>query len=256
MKVSSSHSFALASSGLLFVLLLWSLLSYTGLVQSFFLPTPTRVLSAMGALLLTGSLIQDALASTLRIAVSFALSIAIAVPVGIALGASAKFKAVADPVIGFVRYIPPSAFIPLAILWFGVGELEKIFILFMAVAPYCALLIADVALNTRRELIDAALTLGATNNDVITRIVFPNALPGIWDSFRIMFGIAWTFVVIAEIVGASSGLGHLMVVSQRFLRTDNIFAAILVIGLLGLATDYFFTITYRIFFPWTEKSHA
>ena len=255
-KISKTHYISLAIFGLLIFLLVWSLLTYTGFVRSFFLPTPTKVLSAIITLLTEGSLLADIFASVYRILLGFLLSLVVALPLGISLGVSRKFEAFTEPLIAFIRYIPPSAFIPLAIIWFGIGEMEKVVILFLGVAPYLTLLIADIVISTRRELVEAALTLGATSKDIITKVVFPNALPGIWDSFRIMIGAAWTFVIIAEIVGASSGLGHLMIESQRFLRTDNIFAAIVVIGFLGLATDYFFKITYKIFFPWTEKSHA
>ena len=255
-KISRTRYIVLAVFGLLIFLLIWSSLTYTGLVRSFFLPTPTKVLSSIIALLTGGSLLADIFASVYRILLGFLLSLVIALPLGIALGISRKFEAFTEPLIAFIRYIPPSAFIPLAIIWFGIGELEKVVILFLGVAPYLTLLIADIVISTRRELVEAALTLGARGKDIITKVIFPNALPGIWDSFRIMIGAAWTFVIIAEIVGASSGLGHLMIESQRFLRTDNIFAAIVVIGFLGLATDYFFKITYKIFFPWTEKSHV
>lgn len=255
-KISKAQYTALAVFGLLIFILVWSLLTYTGFVRSFFLPTPTKVLSSIITLLTEGSLLSDIFASVYRILLGFLLSLVVALPLGIALGVSRKFEAFTEPLIAFIRYIPPSAFIPLAIIWFGIGETEKVIILFLGVAPYLTLLIADIVINTRRELVEAALTLGATSKGIITKVVFPNALPGIWDSFRIMIGAAWTFVIIAEIVGASSGLGHLMIESQRFLRTDNIFAAIVVIGFLGLATDYFFKITYKIFFPWTEKSHA
>lgn len=242
--------------GLLIFLSVWSLLTYTGFVRPFFLPSPTAVLSAIVTLLAEGRLLADVFASVYRILLGFLLSIVISVPVGIAMGVSRRFEAFTEPLIAFVRYIPPSAFIPLTIIWFGIGELEKVAILFLGIAPYLTLLIADIVLHTRRELVDAALTLGASRTDVITKVILPQALPGMWDAFRIMFGAAWTFVIIAEIVGASSGLGHLMIESQRFLRTDNIFAAVVVIGFLGLVTDYAFKITYKIFFPWTEKSHA
>jgi len=255
-KISKVQYITLAVFGLLIFLLGWSLLTYTGFIRSFFLPTPTKVLSSIVSLLTEGSLLSDIFASVYRILLGFLLSLVISLPLGITLGVSRKFEAFTEPIIAFIRYIPPSAFIPLAIIWFGIGETEKVVILFLGVAPYLTLLIADIVINTRHELVEAALTLGATGKDIITKVVFPNALPGIWDSFRIMIGAAWTFVIIAEIVGASSGLGHLMIESQRFLRTDNIFAAIVVIGFLGLATDYFFKITYKIFFPWTEKSHA
>lgn len=253
-KISKTKYFALAILGFLIFLLLWGSLSYTGFVPSFFLPTPTKVLIAISTLFAQGSLSTDIFTSLYRILLGFGFSLVVALPVGIALGVSRKFEAFAEPLIAFVRYIPPSAFIPLAIIWFGIGELEKIIILFLGVAPYLALLIADIVANTRRELIDVALTLGANQKNLIFKVIVPNSMPGIWDSFRIMIGAAWTFVIIAEIVGASAGLGHLMVESQRFLRTDNIFAGIVIIGCLGLITDYFFKITYKLFFPWTEKS--
>lgn len=255
-KISKVHYITLVVLGLGIVLLGWSLLTYTGFVQSFFLPTPTNVLFSIILLLTKGSLLADIVASVYRILLGFLLSLIIALPLGIALGVSQKFEALIEPLIAFIRYIPPSAFIPLAIIWFGIGEVEKIVILFLAVAPYLTLLIADIVINTRRDLVEAALTLGASSQAIITKVIFPNALPGIWDSLRIMLGVAWSFVIIAEIVGASSGLGHLIIESQRFLRTDYIFATIVVIGCFGLATDYFFKITYKIFFPWTEKSHA
>jgi NitT/TauT family transport system permease protein len=253
-RISGVRYIFLGIAGFLALLLLWSLLSYTGIVASIFLPTPTSVLSAMGALFATGNLLGDIFASLERILLSFLLSLAVAVPLGITLGLSKRFEAFSEPLIAFVRYIPPSAFIPLAIIWFGIGEWEKIVILFLGIAPYLALLTADIVINTRRELVEVALTLGASRRQVIARVVLPNAMPGIWDSFRVMIGIAWTYVIIAEIVGASSGLGYLMTVSQRFLRTDDIFAGMVVIGILGFATDYFFKLTYKIFFPWTEKS--
>lgn len=255
-KISKIQYVSLAMSGLLIFLLAWSLLTYTGLVKSFFLPTPTKVLSSIILLITEGSLLSDIFASFYRILLGFLLSLIISLPLGISLGISRKFEALTEPLIAFIRYIPPSAFIPLAIIWFGIGDLEKVAILFLGVAPYLTLLIADIVISTKHELVEAALTLGASHKDIITKVVIPNSMPGIWDSFRLMIGAAWTFVIIAEIVGASSGLGHLMIESQRFLKTDNIFAAIVIIGFLGLATDYFFKITYKIFFPWTEKSHA
>ena len=246
----------LAILGLVIFLLAWSFLTYTGLVKPFFLPTPTKILSSIITLLLEGSLLSDIFASVYRILLGFLLSLIVSLPLGITLCVSRKFEAFTEPLIAFIRYIPPSAFIPLAILWFGIGDLEKVAILFLGIAPYLTLLIADIVISTRRELVEAALTLGARGKNIITKVIIPNSLPGIWDSSRLMMGAAWTFVIIAEIVGASSGLGHLMIESQRFLRTDNIFAAIIIIGILGLGTDYFFKITYKIFFPWTEKSHA
>lgn len=252
-KITKVQYVRLALFGFFTFLLCWGLLTYTGLVKSFFLPSPTKVASSIITLLVEGSLLRDIAVSVYRILLGFIVALAVSLPLGIALGISRKFEAFTEPLIAFIRYIPPSAFIPLAIVWFGIGDLEKVAILFLGIAPYLTLLIMDIVINTRRELVEAARTLGANTKDVIIKVIVPSSLPGIWDSFRLMFGAGWTFVIIAEIVGASSGLGHLMIESQRFLRTDNIFAAIFVIGFLGLITDYFFKTTYRIFFPWTEK---
>lgn len=193
---------------------------------------------------------NDISASLLRIITGFLLSIAVSLPLGILFGTSRKTEAVIEPIVAFVRYVPPSAFIPLIIVWFGVGELGKVALIFLGVAPYLTLLIADTVHSVRQELIEASLTLGATKTDIIFRVILPYSMPQIWDSFRIMFGAAWTFVIIAEIVGSSSGLGHLIIESQRFIRTDNIFAGILVIGVLGVLTDYMFKVSRKVLFPW------
>jgi NitT/TauT family transport system permease protein len=255
-KLSRLHYFFLSILGLLSMLFIWAVLSYGNIVERFFLPTPTDVFFTILDLLKSGVLLRDIGISFLRIFLSMVLAFAIAFPCGIALGTSRLFEAIAEPVIAFIRYIPPSAFIPLVIIWFGIGEVEKIIILFLGIAPYLTLLIADMVANTPAELSDVALTLGSSKYQIIKRVVIPSAMPGIWDALRIMSGAAWTYVIIAEIVGASSGLGHLMIESQRFLRTDTIYASIIMIGLLGLITDYFFKLTYQLFFPWTEKSHA
>jgi len=237
-------------------LVFWQIISSLNLVQSFFLPSPKTVLEAIITLFTQGSLLGDIGASFFRIIAGFILSIIVALPLGILFGTSKKTEAVVEPLVAFVRYVPPSAFIPLIIVWFGVGEMGKVILIFLGVAPYLTLLIADTIHSVRKELIEASLTLGATKSDLVFKVILPYSMPAIWDSFRIMFGAAWTFVIIAEIVGSSSGLGHLMIESQRFLRTDNIFAGIIVIGFLGILTDYFFKVASKMLFPWTDKSHA
>lgn len=241
--------------GIIF-LVFWQIIYSLNLVQSFFLPSPKTVLEAIITLFLQGSLLGDIGSSLFRIVAGFIFSIIVALPLGIIFGTSKKSEAVAEPLVAFIRYVPPSAFIPLIIVWFGVGEMGKVFLIFLGVAPYLTLLIADTVHAVRKELIEAAMTLGATKNDIVFKVILPYSMPAIWNSFRIMFGAAWTFVIIAEIVGSSSGLGHLMIESQRFLRTDNIFAGIVVIGFLGVLTDYFFKVSSKILFPWNEKSHA
>lgn len=255
-SLSKSAYLFWAILGVAIFLSVWSLLTYGGYVNPLFLPTPTAVLAALQNLLVNGSLLADIAASVFRIIVGFLLATVVSIPLGIALGVSRKFEALVEPIVDFVRYIPPSAFIPVAILWLGIAETEKIFIVFISIAPFFVLMIANIVAQTKKELVEAAQTLGASKAALISRVILPNSWPAIWDAMRLQVGAAWTFVILAEIVGANSGLGHLMVESQRFLRTDNIFAVIIVVGLLGILTDYIFKVSYKLFFPWTEKLDA
>ena len=248
--------FLLSLVGGVAFLVLWQVIVSLKIVPPFFLPSPRAVLEAIGTLFVSGNLLADIGISLFRIVAGFLLSVAVALPLGVLFGTSRKSEAVIEPVVAFVRYVPPSAFIPLIIIWFGIGEMGKVALIFLGVAPYLTLLIADIVHSVRKELIEAALTLGASKKDIIFKVILPYSMPAIWDSFRIMFGAAWTFVIIAEIVGSSSGLGHLMVESQRFLRTDNIFAGIVIIGILGILTDYFFKVTQKKLFPWKDKTYA
>lgn len=253
-KISKRQSLFLSFLGIVLPILIWALASYSGLIKPLFLPTPTAVVESIVKLFLAFGLFQDILISTYRILLGFVLSLIISIPLGVYLGISKKGEAFFEPIISFIRYIPPSAFVPLSILWFGIGELQKALFIFLTVVPYLTLLVFDVVANSKREFIEAAYTLGAKPKDIVFRVIVPQSLPGIWDAVRIMIAVAWTFVVLAEIIAATSGLGYLIITSQRFLRTPNVIAAIIIIGLLGLITDFLFKITYKIFFPWREKS--
>lgn len=242
--------------GITFFLLVWSAASYFDVIPSFFLPSPYEVLKALITLMQSGELFQDIFVSIYRIMLGVWSAAIVALPLGITLALSCRLEAVFEPLIAFVRYIPPSAFIPLSIIWFGIGELQKIIILFLGVAPYLTLMIYDVVMNMPPIYLESALTMGFKSRDLIFRVILPFIMPRVWESLRVMTGAAWTYVIIAEIVGATSGLGFLMIESQRFLRTDQIFAVVICIGILGMTTDYLFKWTYKLFFPWTLKSHA
>lgn len=253
-KISKTQSLFISFFGIVLPILIWAVVSYSGLIKPLFLPTPSAVLEAGVKLYLNFGLLKDIWISTYRILLGFVLSVIVSIPLGVYLGISKKGEAFFEPIISFIRYIPPSAFVPLSILWFGIGELQKALFIFLTVVPYLMLLVFDVVANSKREFIEAAYTLGAKPKDIIFRVILQESLPGIWDAVRIMIAVAWTFVVLAEIIAATSGLGYLIITSQRFLRTSNVIAAILIIGLLGLLTDFLFKITYKIFFPWTDKS--
>ncbi|BCV23609.1 ABC transporter permease [Gelria sp. Kuro-4] len=235
------------------ILLVWSLLTYTGLVAPMFLPRPDQALRAGLALLQGGGLIADTGLSVFRVAAGFLLAALLGVPLGILMGTLKVFEGLFEPVIGFIRYLPASAFIPLFILWLGLGELEKIAVIFFGTFFQLTLMVMDATKNTPMDLIEVSYTLGAGRRDVFFKVILPYSLPGIVDTLRITFGWAWTYLVVAEIVGATSGLGFMIMQSSRFLKPERIIVGILVIGFLGIITDALFKLTYRLSFPWLGK---
>ena len=253
-KLSKQTHTLLTLAGIASIFIVWAAASYSGKINPIFLPSPVAVAASAGILFHEFDFLSDILVSIYRVSLGFALSVAVAIPLGTWIGIHKQTEALLNPLSSFLRYTPPSAFLPLFILWFGIGEMEKILVIFLAVTPYLLVLVADIIANTRKEFLYAALTLGAQSRDLLMRVILPQSLPNIWDSMRITIGFGWAFVILAEVVAATSGLGHLIVTSQRFLKTPNVMAAIIVIGLLGLATDLLFKLGYRYFFPWTEKS--
>lgn len=239
-KISRLAYISLGGIGLFFVISLWWLSTYFQWISPFLLPSPKAVALALITSIKSGVLLIDVAMSIFRIFLGVTLSLIFAFPLGISIGRSKKIEALFEPFIIFIRYIPTSAFIPLVIIWFGIGEVEKIVVLFLGLMPYLTLIVANLVFQIKKDFIEVALTLGATPYQILKYVIIPSILPALWDTLRITFGAAWTYVIITEIVGADSGLGYLMVESSRFLRTDMVFAAVIVIGSLGLATDYFF----------------
>ena len=245
-----------ALGGVFSVLVVWQACVSILHVPPLFLPSPLRVATVLQELLLSGRLIDDIFQSTYRVVTGFVASVAIGVPFGLLIALHRRTEAFFEPMIAFLRYIPPSAFVPLFILWFGIGDLEKILVIFISTAPYLTVMVYDVVKAVRGEFIDAAQTLGASSRQILLHVIIPSAAPGIWDAMRIVIGISWSFVVLAEIVAATGGLGHLIITSQRFLQTPKVIGAMLVIGTLGLLTDYTFKWASRMFFPWVDRLHA
>lgn len=150
--------------------------------------------------------------------------------------------------------MPVVALIPLSILWAGIGDLQKVLILFLGTFFQQSLMIMDNVKNIDRNLIRAGQTLGFSNFEILYRIILPAALPGIWDTFRITIGWTWTYLVVAELVAASEGLGRRIMDAQRYLATDTILFGTLFIGLMGLLTDYLFKKSGRALFRWNNQS--
>ena len=251
--ISKKEYFLRGFLGFFVILIAWSLVTYTGMIRPFFLPTPTEVIDSGISLFVDSNLLTDIFISIYRILVGFLLAIIISVPLGILLGTIKPIEAIVEPIVAFIRYLPASAFVPLAILWFGIGNIEKFSIIFIYVFPFMVLLVADAVARVKNEFIEAGLTLGANQRQIYTKVIIPHSLPEIWDAIHFMFGAAWGVIVLVEIVAANSGLGHVIITSQRFLQTANVMAVIIIIGLLGLTTDYLFKLGYKRFFPWSEK---
>lgn len=239
-------------SGILLVFIVWSAVTYTGMVKPLFLPTPTDVLKAAMKQIEEGIFWQDIRVSFYRIFMGFIISAALAIPIGVLMGTTKTWKAFWEPLVGFVRYMPAVAFIPLSILWFGTSDMQKFFILFLGVFFQAVIMIADNCKSVSKSLLEVGMTLGLDRFEIIKDIVVRAALPGIWDTLRTIWGWAWTYLVVAELVAASEGIGFRIMQSQRYLATDSIILGILVIGFLGLITDLIFAFLAKKFFPWRE----
>lgn len=228
------------------------------LIGALFLPSPIEVLRVLVRDLFTGErvLLDAAMVSTVRIVISFLLAAAVALPLGILMGAYEPINRTVEPIMAPLRYMPISAFIPLTILWFGIGERQKMAFLFLGVFVYLLPVVVSAIRAVPEELVQTARTLGASRTQVILSVLLPSALPEIFDSFRVMNAIAWTYVILAEFVNTTRGLGYLIKLAGDRLKTSEMFAGVIIIGVIGLGTDGLLRALSRVFFPWREASHG
>ncbi len=230
----------------------WSLLSASGAVNPRFLPPPAAVVRAAVELLRQGVLASDTLSTLSRIGIGFALVVVVSVPLGLAMGSIPTVRAMFEPMIGLVRYMPAPAFIPLLIIWLGIGEESKIALLFIGTVFFNTLMTADVAALVPRHLIDVSYTLGASGWVVFRKVIFPHSLPGMIDAMRVNIAATWQLVVVAELVAATSGLGYRASRALRFLRTDQIFVVLIIIGVIGVSMDLGFRLMRKGVARWAE----
>jgi NitT/TauT family transport system permease protein len=239
-----------------FVILLglWTLLSQLQLVNPAFLPTPWTVLETMIRQLGTALYWEHIGMSCFRVVAGFLLAVVLAVPLGLFAGASRRGSALVEPPMEFIRYMPAVAFIPLVMIWAGIGEWAKVLIIFIGCFFQLVLMVADITRRVNPDWIDAARTMGAGRWQVIETVIFPAIRPELMDTLRLMLGWAWTYLVVAELVAVNSGLGYAIMKAQRFMNTDQIFVGMIVIGLLGLISDRTFAYCNKRFFPWAQKA--
>jgi NitT/TauT family transport system permease protein len=229
----------------------WAFATFGGYVSPTFLADPAAMLREGWNLLAQHGFLADIGVTIWRVLGGFVIAAAVGVPLGMAMGAYKPIEAFFEPFISFSRYLPASAFIPLLILWAGTGEAQKLLVIFVGSFFQIVLMVAVAVGNVRRDLVEAAYTLGASDRGVVTRVLLPASAPQVAEILRLVLGWAWTYVIVAELIGASSGIGHMIMDSQALLNTGQIIFGILVIGVIGLVSDFAFKALNRRLFSWS-----
>ncbi len=233
---------------------LWELAVLMKLTNAVLLPGPGKVITSFGELFGEKDYLYDIGISLYRIVVSFLLACLLAVPLGILMGTFRRVEAFFNPLVSAFRYLPAPSFIPLLLMWLGAGEAQKLALLFLGVVWFLITLIMDYAKSLPADFINTALTLGGNRRQVLWTVVVPAMLPDILTAMRQMLAVSWTYLVIAEIVAADSGIGAMMMRAKRFVHIDEIMAGIITIGLLGLIFDILLRRLRRMLFPYLESS--
>ncbi len=239
-----------AAVGMIVPFIGWWLMANSGMTDKVFLPGPMDVLTRIYHWYEDDDLMGDAWISIYRVTVGFLLSAILAVPLGVMIGTYRPMQALFEPLTDFIRYMPAVAFIPLVMLWVGIDEGSKIAIIWIGTFFQMVLMVAEDIRRVPMAQIEAAQTMGAGGEEIVAMVILQSAKPALLDTMRITMGWAWTYLVVAEMVAANSGLGYAILKAQRFLQTDKIFAGIILIGLIGLIMDQLFRFAHRKSFPW------
>jgi ABC-type nitrate/sulfonate/bicarbonate transport system permease component len=240
----------------LLVLLLWELASRSGLANPLFVPPPSRVFADIWDLTAGGQLFAALWASLRRVLAGFAIAVVVSIAIGIAMASFRMAEDLLDPLVELIRPVSPLALFPLALLWFGIGDASKIFL----IALSCSF---PIILNTYAgvrgldvSLIRVARSLGASRWDVVRRIILPGSLPGVLTGIRIAWGIALIVIIASEMVGAVNGLGFMVLDAQQTFKVERVFAGIIIIGLIGFATDRGLRGVRKLLIPWHQEYRA
>ncbi len=249
-------SVTLIVSTLTVPLFAWCVLSYGGFVSTLFMPTPHQVVLAANDMWVHKNLVQDIVSSSGRVAAGFLLAGLLSVPFGVAMGTFRSMESLIQPIVGTIRYMPVAAFVPLIIIWVGLGEPSKVIIVFMGIFFVNVMMIADAVKFVPEEMVSVSYTLGARRWQVLSKVILPAISPSILDTFRVNISGAWNFLVIAELLAAESGLGYRILKAQRFMATDEIFVGILIIGTIGFTLDLFFKKLSQFLMPWANQART
>jgi NitT/TauT family transport system permease protein len=248
--VSERRARALALAGLVTFLGIWAVLSYADVVPSVILPSPTEVLQAFPVLHFQEALVRSAGWSLYRVTMGFVLSGLVAIPLGLLMGTFPAVKHFLSPLVDPLRFLPISALVPLFLVWFGIEETMKIMLLFVGTLVYLLPLVVEAVEGVDDVYLQTATTLGASRWQLVRHVLIPGSLPAIGEALRVMNGIGWTYVILAEIVNARYGLGHIITVAGKRSHVDQIFAGVIVILVIGVATDVIIRIINKQLFYW------
>lgn len=240
--------------GILFV---WWLVTTFGWVKPLFLPSPQAVWAKFAQIWREGytntPFLEHLGISTARVFGAFLLACLIGIPVGIAMGMSPLVRGILDPPIEFYRPIPPLAYLPLMIIWFGIHETSKVALIFLACFAPIALGARSGVRSAAIEQIHAAYSFGASRWQVMTQVILPSALPEILTAMRIGIGFGWTTLVAAEMVAATKGLGYMVLTASQFLQTSTVIMGIIVIAAIAYAFDLLMRWIERKVVPWKGR---
>jgi NitT/TauT family transport system permease protein len=234
----------------LFFIGLWGLLTSLEITFLKYVPSPLEVVKSFFNLLFSGELVVEAFISFQRVLIGFIVASVVGVSIGLLAGSFLVVNHLIAPINSFLRYIPPTAFIALLIVYFGVGETFKYAVIFLGVIFFIVQMVIDVVDDVDMRYIEMGLTSGFSRWEIFGKVVVPFCWPRVLDVLRINLSAAWTFLVAAELVGAERGLGHLIAVSQRFLRLDDLYVGILTFGIIGLVTDKLLDALSKWLFRW------
>lgn len=235
------------------VILVWQLLASSGLVASNLLPSPLDVLRAGQRSIARGELGGHVLASTLRVLVGVFIGVLLAIPVGFMLGWFPRARRFLDPLLNFLRALPPIALVPLVVVYVGIGEDGRLFVLVYASFFPAVIVIYEGITAIENIYIRAAQVLGANGRELFLRVILPFALPHILTAFRVSLGVAWATLVAAELVAARTGLGAMIQDASNFFQLPTIYLGIIIIGLVALTMDSILRAVIARYVSWRES---
>ncbi len=242
--------------GFVWLFVLWWLATALGNVNPLILPAPGSVAQSLITLAADGRLLEAVMISLGRIIAGFVLAMLVGGGLGLCSGYFRWPRLLLQPPASFLRYVPPTAFISLFILYFGIGEAYKIAVIFAGCVFFAFTMTLDAVRQIDRRYLEMRQVTGETSMGLFRHVIWPAVEPRLIDIGRVNLSGAWIFLVVAEITGANGGLGHLISQAQRFMRTDELFAGIIMFGIIGLITDFLLKSLGRWWFPWDQANRA